>query len=41
MTNGNGFQYDDDEGENFNGLFCPIHDIEIGYEDCPECEEEE
>ena len=39
MPNGNGFEYDD-EGENFNGLFCPIHDIEIGYEACPECEAE-
>ncbi len=38
MINANGFQYDDDEGEDFNGLFCPKCDREIGYDPCPDCE---
>jgi len=34
-----GFEYDDDEGENFNGLYCPKCDREMGYEDCVPCSE--
>ena len=37
------FEYNDDEGEGFLGLYCPKCDIEIGYDKCPnlECEEEQ
>jgi hypothetical protein len=32
------FEYNDDEGEGFLGLYCPDCDIEIGYDPCPNCE---
>ena len=35
-----GFEYDDDEGEDFNGLFCTICDKEMGYDPCVNCEDE-
>jgi hypothetical protein len=41
MPNGNGFVYDEQEGKDFIGIFCQVCDKEIGYEACPECEEEE
>ena len=34
-----GFEYKDEE-EGFIGLFCQICDQEIGYDPCPNCEEE-
>ena len=39
--NGNGFVYGEQEGKDFIGIFCQVCDKEIGYEACPECEEEE
>jgi hypothetical protein len=41
MKNGNGFEYDEKEGKDFIGIYCQICDREIGYEACPECEEEQ
>jgi hypothetical protein len=35
-----GFEYDDDEGEDFIGLFCTICDKEMGYDPCVNCEDE-
>lgn len=37
------FEYNDDEGEGFKGLYCQICDQEIGYDSCPnpECKEKE
>jgi hypothetical protein len=35
------FEYNDDEGEGFLGLYCPDCDIEIGYDPCPNCEDKE
>jgi hypothetical protein len=34
------FEYDDDEGEGFSGLYCQICDQEIGYDPCVNCEDE-
>lgn len=37
------FEYNDDEGEGFTGLYCQICDQEIGYDKCPnpDCKEKE
>ena len=40
MISVGGFEYDDDEGEDFIGLFCTICDKEMGYDPCVNCEDE-